>query len=203
MVKSTKRQHLREKVRAEVNRAKQTTLENIIHHNKTTSATVALPFEKKIEITEIVAVTEMDELNLKVGFKLIPSRTVFSKVISELYFDKQKIDLLRLRILQGPLMTDELEFSSVLSMTGIEAGQHNIRVEMYELWSTEEKLTFTSKEVKIDYIPLKKEKQFVKIPIVKRSIGADLTIVTDSEKRIYNEIEEDAKRETISRRDYW
>lgn len=203
MVKSTKSQHLREKVRAEVNRAKQTTLENTIHNNNTTSTRVALPFEKKIEITEIAAVTEMDELNLKVGFKLIPSRTAFSRVISELYFDKQKINSLRLRILQGPLMTDELEFSSVLSMIGIEAGQHNIEVKMYELWSTEEKLTSTSKEVKIDYIPLKKEKQFVKIPIVKRSIGADLTIVTDSEKRIYNEIEEDAKRETISKRDYW
>lgn len=45
-------------------------------------------------------------------------------------------------------MTDELEFSSVLSMTGIEEGQHNIRVEMHELWSTEEKLTCTSKELK-------------------------------------------------------
>lgn len=60
MVKSTKSQHLREKVRVEVNRAKQTTLENTIHDNKTTSARVALPFEKKIEITEIATVTEMD-----------------------------------------------------------------------------------------------------------------------------------------------
>ena len=88
-------------------------------------------------------------------------------------------------------------------MTGIEKGQHIIRVEMYELWSSEEKLTSTSKEVTIEYVPLKKEDRLIRIPIVKSSAGADLAIISDTEKNIYREIEKQMKRESESRRDYW
>jgi hypothetical protein len=51
-------------------------------------------------------------------------------VTSDLFFDGQKIESLRLRILQGELATDDLEFSSVLNMTGISEGLHVIKVEM-------------------------------------------------------------------------
>ena len=120
-----------------------------------------------------------------------------------MYFDEQKIDSLRLRILQGPLSTDDSEFSSVLDMTGIEQGQHILKVEMYELWSSEEKLTCTSKEATVEYVPLKREDRLVKVPIVKNVAGADLEIVSDSQKNIYREIEEEMKKESFSKRDHW
>ena len=204
MVRSTKTQRLREKMRADVRHSKQTTLGTIPQIHKAQPAKSAVPEKKKqIEITEISANTREDELVLKIGFRLLPSRTAFSRVTSDLYFDEEKIDSLRLRVLQGPLATDDSEFSSVLDMTGIGKGQHIIRVEMYELWSSEEKLTSTSKEVTIEYVPLKKEDRLIRIPIVKSSAGADLAIISDTEKNIYREIEKQMKRESESRRDYW
>ncbi len=88
-------------------------------------------------------------------------------------------------------------------MTGIRKGEHHLRVEMYELWSTSEKLTCTSKEVTIEYIPLKREDRLIKVPILKSVAGADLAIVSDAERNIYREIDEGMKKETVSRRDEW
>jgi hypothetical protein len=204
MVKSTKTQRLREKMRSDVKHSKQATLDTPQEQHKAKPAKTTVPEQKKqIEITKIDTTTLEDELGLKVGFRLVPSRTAFSRVTSDLYFDEQKIDSLRLRVLQGPLATDASEFSSVLDMTGIEKGQHTIRVEMYELWSSEEKLTCASKEVTIEYVPLRKEDRLVRVPIVKSSAGADLTISSDTEKNIYREIEKEMKRESDSRRDLW
>jgi hypothetical protein len=204
MVKSTKTQRLREKIRADVKHSKQTTLDTQPEPHKTEPAKAVVPEQKKqIEITEISTTTREDELVLKVGFRLLPSRTAFSRVTSDLYFDDEKIDSLRLRVLQGPLATDASEFSSVLDMTGIGKGQHTIRVEMTELWLSEEKLANTSKEVNIDYVPLRKEDRLVRVPIVKSTAGADLAIISDSEKNIYREIEKEMKRESDSQRDYW
>jgi len=204
MVKSIKTQRLREKMRADVKHSKQTTLNTPPEPPRAEPAKAAAPEQKKeIKITEVSATTRSDELVLKIGFRLLPSRTAFSRVTSDLYFDEEKIDSLRLRVLQGPLATDASEFSSVLDMTGISKGQHILRVEMYELWSSEEKLTSTSKEVTINYVPLRKEDRLVRVPIVKSSGGADLAIISDTEKNIYREIEKEMKRESDSRRDYW
>jgi hypothetical protein len=159
--------------------------------------------KKQIEITEISTNTREDELVLKIGFKLLPSRTAFSKLTLDLYFDQRKIDSLSLRVLQGPLATDASEFSSVLDMTGIGKGQHILRVEMYELWDSGEKLTFASKEVTVEYVPLRREDRLIKVPTVKSVAGADLAIVSDTQKDIYREIEEDMKRESESKRDNW
>jgi hypothetical protein len=38
---------------------------------------------------------------------------------------------------------------------------------------------------------------------VKNVAGADLAIVSDTAKRIHHELEEEMKREAISRRDEW
>jgi hypothetical protein len=64
-------------------------------------------------------------------------------------------------------------------------------------------LTSTSKEVTIEYVPLKREDRLVRVPFVKSSAGADLAIISDSEKNIYREIEKEMKRESDSKRDYW
>jgi hypothetical protein len=204
MVKTTKTQRLRERMRTDINHSNQTTLGNPPEPNKSEPATAVLPEPKKrIEIAEISTSTKEDELVLKVEFTLYPSRTAFSKVTSDLYFDGQKINSLRVRILQGPLATDSSEFSSVLDMTGIAGGQYNLRVEMYELWALGEKLTRTSKEVTFEYVPLRREVSRIRVPIVRSVAGNDLAIVSDSEKNICREIEENMKKESVSSRDNW
>jgi len=204
MVKPTKTQRIREKIRADVKYSKQTTLENQPEAHKTEPAKKTAPTQQKqIEITQINTTTREDELVLEIGFRLLPSRTAFSRVTADLYFDGEKIDSLRLRILQGPLATDSLEFSSVLDITGIDKGQHTIKVEMYELWGSRETLTNTSKEVTVEYVPLKREDRLIKVPIIKSIAGANLAIISDTEKNIYREIEEGMKKEANSKRDTW
>jgi hypothetical protein len=44
----------------------------------------------------------------------------------------ERIDSLRLRVLQEPLVVDDLESSSVLDMTGVGEGQHTVKVEMFD-----------------------------------------------------------------------
>jgi len=204
MVRSTKSKRLREKMRTEVKYSRQSTLGDMPETHKAQPAKPAASKpQKKIEITDVNTSTREDDLTLKVAFRLLPSRTAFSRLTVDLYFDGQKIESIRLRVLQGPLATDDSEFSSVLDMTGIAQGQHTLRVEMYELWSSGERLASAFKEVTIDYIPVRREDRLISIPIIKSVAGADLAIVTDSEKNIYREIEKDMKEETESRRDHW
>ena len=88
-------------------------------------------------------------------------------------------------------------------MKGIIAGEYPIRVEMYEPWSSGEKLNFTFKEIAVQYVPQTKEARLVKIPTVKSVAGSDLTVISSSAKDIYREIERDQKQEAISKRDEW
>lgn len=189
---------------SDIKYSKQTTLGSVHEASKAKASKKPVPESKKqIEITAIAASTREDELALSVGFRLLPSRTVFSKVVSDLFFDEQKVDSLRLSILQGPLATEESEFSSVLDMTGIPEGKHTLRVEMYEPWASHEKLTTASKEVAFDYVPVKREDRLINVPIVKSVVGADLHIVSETQKNLYREIEEEMKKESEGRRDYW
>jgi hypothetical protein len=83
--------------------------------------------EKRIIIIEIDTLTKEDELALKVGFKLVPSKTAFSKVQSDLWFNNQKISSISIRIPQGPLTADDFEITPVLDMKGIPARVHIIK----------------------------------------------------------------------------
>ena len=159
--------------------------------------------EKKIEITEINAHTKEDELALKVSFKLYPSKTSFSKVQLDLWFDNQRINSVSIKILQGPLATDEFELTTVLNMKGIPAGSYRIRVEMYELWSGGEKFSQVFKDVTLDYVPITRESRLVRVPSVKCVAGADLVVVSESEKDVYRGIEKIIKKEELSKRDNW
>ncbi len=191
-------------MQTDIKYSKQTTLGSRPEARKDAPSKTVVPEQKKqIEITQVTTSTREDELVLKVSFKLTPSRTAFSRLTSDLYFDELKIDSLRLHVLQGPLATDESEFSTVLDMTGISEGKHIVRVEMYELWDSGEKLRGTSREATIDYVPLKREDRLIRIPIVKAIEGTDLDIVTDTQKNIYREIDKEMKRESESKRDSW
>lgn len=88
-------------------------------------------------------------------------------------------------------------------MKGITPGNHCIKVEMYELWSSGEKLLQTFKEVTVDYVPLTRQSRLVKVPRVKSVVGADLAVVSESEKDLYRDIEKTTKKEQFSKRDDW
>jgi hypothetical protein len=170
---------------------------------KEPSKTTVQVQEKRIIITEIGTLTKEDELALKVGFKLVPSKTAFSRVKSDLWFDNQQISSVSIRIPQGPLAADDFELTPVLDMKGIPAGPHNIKVEMYELWSSGEKLSQAAKEMTVDYVPQTRESRLVKVPILKSVAGTDLVVVSELEKNIYRGIEKNNEEEQLSKRDSW
>jgi len=160
------------------------------------------PQEEPITITQIEPKTKEDELALKIAFKL-PAKKAFSRVQSGLWFDRQHVGSALIRMLQGPLATDESEFSAVLDMKGIPAGSHIIGVEMYGLWDSGEKLCRAIREITLDYVPQTRQSRLVKVPTVRSVAGADLAVVSESEKGIYRDIEKTVKREQSSKRDDW
>ena len=204
MVKQTKSQRLREKMQTDIKYSKQTKLGDLPEPREVEPPRAMMKeLKKRIEIAAISYFAREDELELRVEFRLFPNRTFFSSVTSDLYFDEEKIESLRMRVLQGPLATDESEFSGVLDMTGVGEGKHTLKVEMYELWSSGEKLYCTSREESFEYVPVKREDRLIRVPILKKAAGAGLDIVTDKEKNIYREIEKEIKEESESRRDHW
>jgi hypothetical protein len=88
-------------------------------------------------------------------------------------------------------------------MRGIVVGEYLFRVEMYELWSSGEKLNFTAKEISVQYVPKTRDDRLVKLPSVRSVAGSDLMVVSSLAKNIFLEIEQDQKQESISRRDEW
>jgi hypothetical protein len=158
---------------------------------------------KRIIITEINTLTKEDQLELKVAFTLVPSKYSFSKVKLDLWFNNQRIMSFSIIIPQSPLAKDEFELTPLLDMKGIPAGNHSIKVELYELWSSGEKLLQTFREVIVDYVPLTRESRLVKIPSVKSVVGADLAVVSESEQDLYRNIEKTTKKEQLSKRDDW
>ncbi len=158
---------------------------------------------KQIIITQLDAETGEDELALKIGFKLQPSKTAFSRVKSDLWFDDQLINSVLIRILQGPLAADESEYAAVLDMKGVPAGVHTVKVVMYELWGSSERLCETLKEVTVDYVPQTRQSRLVKVPTVKSVAGTDLAVASEPEKSIYEEIGKTQKKEQLSKRDNW
>ncbi len=202
MGKSTKTGRLREKTLAEIKQSKQTTFDTVPAVQEKPSSKVEAYSNKQITIIGVSTQAREDDLELKVGFKLVPSRASFSKIIAELYFDGQKLYCKTVRIPQGSLSADELELPDALDMRGISAGKHLIQVEMYELWNSEEKLNCASKEVTIDYVPVRRQDRFIKIPIVKNPSG-EIDVVLESERNVWREIEEDHRKELVGKRDEW
>ena len=203
MGKLSKNQQKREIVAVDVKRAKQSTLEDLSFQFNINRAKEANKPTKTIVINNIADTTKEDELALKVEFSLIPSKVSFSKINLDLYFQEQLINSTPLYISQSSLLGDSLEFPQFLDMKGIGAGNYLIRVEMYEPWSSGEKINFTTKEITVQYLPQTRIERLVKIPTVKSVAGVDLTVVTSIAKNIYREIEQDLKKESVSKRDEW
>ena len=199
MGKSIKTRRLRGKMRS-----KQTTLDNLPEAPKKQSIeTVVDKPKKQIVITEIGFVTKEDELALRLDFSLFPSKKLFSKIRADLFFDRKKLGSVSIMIPQSPLARDDFELTPVFDMKGITAGSHVIRVEMFELRDSGEKFTCASKEVRIEYVPLRREDKLIKVPTVKSVAGKDLVVLSEGEKDIYREIDENIRKETVSKRDNW
>ncbi len=157
--------------------------------------------QKQIIITQTETSTGIDELTLKIGFKLQPSRLAFSKVKADLFFEATHISSALIRVLQGPLATDESEYAWVLDMKGILQGVYRLKVEMYELWSSGEKVNQTNRELTLNYVPQTRHARLIRVPTVKSVAGADLAVVSDKEKTVYSDIEKIAKKDQVTRRD--
>jgi hypothetical protein len=197
-----KKQIEREKVKAAVKRSKQSTLDNISYQFNIERREGKKPI-RSIIIDAIDSTVKEDELELKTDFRLLPSKDSFSKINLDLYFEEQLLNSTTLCLPQSILLNEALNYAQVLDMRGISEGNYMIRVEMYEPWGSEEKLSFAAKEIAIQYIPQTRESRLVKIPTVKSVAGSGLTFVSSNAKNIYSEIEQDLKMESLSKRDEW
>ncbi len=184
-------------------RSKQSTLDNLAYHFDIQKTKGKDKPKKTIIINGIEHVTKENELDLRIGFSLLPSKTSFSKIIIDLYFQDNLVNSTSLSIPESLLLNDSFEHSLVLEMSGIREGDYVIRAELYELWDTTEKLNFTAEEVIVHYTPITREERLVKIPTVKSVAGADLAIVSPSAKEIFSGIEQNLKKESESKKDYW
>jgi hypothetical protein len=185
-------------------RSKQTTLDNLPEAPKKESIETFVNNPKKqIVITEIGFMTKENELALRIEFGLFPSKKFFSKMRADLFFDGQNLRSVSIMIPQSPLARDDFKLTPVLDMKGITAGSHVIRVVMFELWDSGEKFTCASKEVRIEYVPLRREDKLIKVSTVKSVAGKELVVVSESEKDIYREIDENIRKEAVSKRDNW
>ena len=199
----TKNQQKREIMKADVKQKKQSTLEDLSFQFNIKKPKEPIKSTKEIIINRITEIIKEDELTLKVEFSLKPSKASFSKMKLDLYFQEQLLKSILLIILQSQLLNDSFEYPLILDMKGMVAGEYMIRVELYEPWSSGEKLNFTAKEIAVQYVPQTRKSRLVKIPMVKSVAGAGLTVVSSNAKSIYNEIDEDLKKESMSKRDEW
>ncbi len=199
----TKNQQRREIMKVNVERAKQSTLDDVSFQFNIERTKDVIKPSKAILINQITDVTKEDELLLKVEFSLLPSKKSFSKINLDLYFQEQMLHSTTISIPQSTLLNDTSEFPQILDMKGVGAGEYQVRVEMYEPWSSGEKLSFTSKEITIKYVPQTRALKLVKIPAVRCGTCDDLTIVSSTATDIYRDMEQDAKKESITKRDEW
>jgi hypothetical protein len=200
----TKNQQRKEIMKVADNQSSQSRLDNVYFEFNISKAKAPSKPNKAIIINDIASkVKDEDELDLKIGFSLVPSKASFSKVNLDLFFGGHLLKSTSLEIPQSSLLNDIFEYPQTIIMKGIGAGEYLFRVEMYELWSSGEKLNFTSREINIQYVPQTRESRLVKIPIVKNDAGDDLMVLSASEKDLYRKIEDDAKKESASKQDEW
>ncbi|MCW4001204.1 MAG: hypothetical protein NWE93_13300 [Candidatus Bathyarchaeota archaeon] len=160
------------------------------------------PQLKQIKITQFASETGIDELTLKVSFALKPSKAAFSKLKADLRFEEEVLSSVLIRVPQGPLSTDELEYSWVLDMTGIGEGKYAVGVEMYEAGGSE-KLNCATDELTLDYVPQTRRSCYIRVPSVKSVAGADLSVASKTESELYRELENTLREEQKCRRDNW
>ena len=157
------------------------------------------PKKKQIVITNFDATLVWDELPLEIEFKLVPSKIVFSKLSSVLWFDEQEVKSTLLTIPQSLGDSNDFQLKSELDMRGIDAGTHRIKFELHDLFST----CSAIKEIAIEYVPQDRKAAYRKIPIAKKIAGEDFTVLSSIDKSIYEDIEKARRKELDTKRDKW
>ena len=195
-----KKQQLREKTQADVKKSKQVTFDRLPPQKSAHSTTSNS--EKQILIAQLKHTLNAEELELLVAFQLLPSQRAFSNVTLEIYFNGEKLNTYLISIPPSQLLSSELEFPIALDMKDIQPGEHTIKVEMSERWSTGEKLTSTTQYVIIQYAPVHRQDRYVKVPIV-RKIAGTFRIVLPQEKELYDELQKSRRQELNSKKDHW
>ena len=193
-----KKERIREKTLVEIKKSKQATFENL--PRKLDKTTEVKP-NKSITI-QLNYTTKEDELDLSIGFHLVPSRMYFSNLILDLSFDNHKMNSYLISLPPSRLLSDELEFPLTLDMKGIQAGEHVIKVEMAEKEETGEIIVHSSKYIILQYSPIHKQDRYVKVPIVRKIEGA-FRIILPEEKELYRELEKQQQKELNSKKDRW
>lgn len=181
----------------------QLTLNNLPCERPAESKGLAARQNKQILIIRLITEIKADELTLKADFKLSPSKTLFSKIKANIFFDKEIVKYSLLDILHSFGPADEFQLKTTLDLKGINAGIHIIKAEMYEPSFYGKKYCYTENEVPIEYTPDDRKTTLRKIPIVKSMEGKGIAILSDSEKKLYREIDENQKKEAASNRDEW
>jgi len=194
-----KKQRLRDITLVDISQSKQSTFDKFPEQKVTESASNTV---KSIEIAQLSHRIKESELELSIAFRLLPSKNAFSDLMLELYFDNNKLQSYQVSVPPSQLLGNELEFPIALDMNGICPGEHTVKVEIYELWQTGQKLTSASKYVSVQYSPSRKEDRYIKIPIVKKIDGA-FRIIMPEEQGFYEQLEKDRQKELNSKRDDW
>jgi len=184
----------------QVKSIKQLTFDNLPSPSTPQDTKINPATQKRIYITQMETTTKIDELTLKVSFKLEPSWKTFSKIKANLFFENTHISTVLIQVLQGPLGTNELDYSWAMDTNGIAEGTYPLKVEMYEDWSSDERLYQTTREVTVNYVPQTRQSRLIKIPFVKSTTGTDLSIISDHEKQLYLDMEKTIKKEQLNKR---
>ena len=180
----------------------QATLDNLPKMKPKDAVEIIKQRNEPITITQIEPQVKEDDLTLKIFFKL-PSKKSFSRVRLELLFDDIILSPINIRLLQGPLATKEFEFSTFLDMKGVASGNHQITIKLWGLWDSQERLCQTQREISINYQPQERRPTLVKIPSIRKVIGGDIAIISPSDKKVYIDLEKNAKKESQSKKDKW
>jgi hypothetical protein len=155
--------------------------------------------KKQIIINDIESVTKYDEMSVTVSFTLVPSKTFFSKIRTNLLFDDKEVKSDLIGIPQGFGESNEFQLTYRLDMRGISEGAHTLNAEFHDLFSS----CSAIKELSITYVPLDRKAAYREIPITKKVSGEDFTVVSSLDKEIYKEIDKARKNELDSKRDKW
>jgi hypothetical protein len=157
--------------------------------------------QKHICITQMEPIIRIDELVLKVSFKFEPSWRTFSKIKADLFFENTQINSAFIKVLQGPLATNEIEYSWVIDTKGITEGAYRLKAEIYEEGTSKERSCQTSQEITVKYVPQTPQSRLIKIPFVKKITSANVIVILNQEKQLYSNIEKAAKKERKSQQD--
>ncbi len=157
--------------------------------------------KKQIVITKLDSTLVWDDLFLEVEFQLVPSKSYFSKIKAELWFDQEKTKVFLFDILHSFSSTNEFTLKATLDLQETPMGTHSIKVEMYEPWSITEKHNQTEKETKIEYTPETKKATLRRIPTIKKIEAEGIAIISADEKQLYQEMQETMKKELTSKRE--